>query len=305
MGARRETRGQTVLVFLVIFLIAIVGLYCYFEFWRTEPSEPEQLIWIRVDLSESGEWENDLTDSPLYISTVTYVISNRGTGTAEDVQATISIDEVVFDEFSLASLASKGSFTNEFSFSMDCDSSQEISLTASCRNSTDTGVLTVNAFLERKLSSDLASLYITPNDSIIQQTLDEIVNNPLVFDWIEIRDWVANEIVYVSDTTAHGVSEYWQLPRETLSLGTGDCEDFSILLCSLYRAIGWNENDVYVVVGEKEGLYHAWVKLNVDIIGWQNIEPQAGGLNTLVGDFLSLSDYTAKYNFNDVYFSPV
>jgi predicted transglutaminase-like cysteine proteinase len=305
MAAHRGTRAQTVLVILVILVIALVGLYCYFEFWRTEPSEPEQLVKIRVDLSESGEWQSDLTDSPLYISAVTYVISNDGTGTAEGIQATINIDDVVFDEFSLASLASKDSFTDKFSVSLNFDSSKEISLTASCENSTDTGVLTINAFLDRKFNPDLASLYITPSDSIIQQTLDEIVNNPMVPDWIEIRDWVANEIEYVTDTNAHGVSEYWQLPIETLSLGTGDCEDFSILLCSLYRAIGWNENEVYVVVGEKEGMYHAWVKLNVDIIGWQNIEPQAGGLNTLVGDFLSLSDYTAKYNFNDVYFNTV
>ena len=305
MAVHRGTRAQTVLVILVILVIGIIGLYCYFEFWRTEPSEPEQLVKIGVDLSENGEWQSDPADSPLYISTVTYVISNHGTGTAEGIQATINIDDVVFNEFSLASLASKASFTDQFSVSMDFDSSKEISLTASCGNSTDTGVFTVNAFLDRTFNPDLASLYITPSDSIIQQTLDDIVNNPLVPDWIEIRDWVANEIEYVTDTNAHGVSEYWQLPRETLSLRTGDCEDFSILLCSLYRAIGWNENEVYVVIGEKEGMYHAWVKLNVDIIGWQNIEPQAGGLNTLVGDFLSLSDYTAKYNFNDVYFTAV
>ena len=305
MVAHRGTRAQTILVILVILVIAIIGLYCYFEFWRTEPSEPEQLVKLGVDLSESGEWQSDLTDSPRYISTVAYVISNHGTGTAEGIQATISIDDVVFDEFSLDSLASKDSFTDKFSVSMNIDSSKEISLTASCGNSIDRGVITINAFLDRAFNSDLASLYITPSDSIIQQTLDDILNNPLVPDWIEIRDWVANEIEYVSDTNAHGVSEYWQLPRETLSLGTGDCEDFSILLCSLYRAIGWNENEVYVVIGEKEGMYHAWVKLNVDIIGWQNIEPQAGGLNTVVGDYLSLSGYTAKYNFNDAYFNTV
>ena len=305
MTARRETRAQTVLIVLVILVIIIIGLYCYFEFWRTEPPEPEQLVKLRVDLSESGEWQSDVTDSPLYISTVTYVISNHGTGTAEGIQATISIDDVVFDEFSLVSLASKDSFTDKFSVSMNFDSSKEISLAASCENSTDTGVITINSFLARTLNSDLASLYITPSDSIIQQTLENIVNNPLVPDWLEIRDWVANEIEYVSDITAHGVSEYWQLPRETLSLGTGDCEDFSILLCSFYRAIGWNINEVYVVIGEKEGMYHAWVKLNVDIIGWQNIEPQAGGLNTVVGDYLSLSGYTAKYNFNDAYFNTV
>ena len=305
MAAHRETRAQTVLVVLVILVIAVIGAYCYFEFWRTEPSEPEQLVKLGVDLSESGVWQSDLTDSPLYISTITYVISNYGTGRAEGIQATISVDGVVLDEFPLASLASKDSFTETFSISMNFDSSKEISLTASCAASTDTAVLTINAFLDRTVNPDLASLYITPSDSIIQQTLETIVNNPLVPDWIEIRDWVANEIEYVSDTSVHGVSDYWQLPRETLSLRTGDCEDFSILLCSLYRQIGWNENKVYVVVGEKDGMYHAWVKLNVDIIGWQNIEPQAGGLNTIVGDFLSLSGYTARYNFNDVYFETV
>ena len=223
MTAHRETRAQTVLVVLVILVIIIIGLYCYFEFWRTEPPEPEQLVKLRVDLSESGEWQSDVTDSPLYISTVTYVISNHGTGTAEGIQATISIDDVLFDEFSLAPLASKDSFTDKFSVSMNFDSSKEISLTASCENSTDTGVITINSFLARTLKPDLASLYITPSDSIIQQTLENVVNNPLVPDWIEIRDWVANEIEYVSDTNAHGISEYWQLPRETLSLGTGDC----------------------------------------------------------------------------------
>ena len=305
MAVHRETRAQTVLVVLVILVIAVIGAYCYFEFWRTEPSEPEHLVKLGVDLSESGVWQSDLTDSPLYISTITYVISNYGTGRAEGIQATISVDGVVLDEFPVASLASKDSFTETFSIPMNFDSSKEISLTASCAASTDTAVLTINAFLDRTFNPDLASLYITPSDSIIQQTLETIVNNPLVPDWIEIRDWVANEIEYVSDTSVHGVSDYWQLPRETLSLRTGDCEDFSILLCSLYRQIGWNENKVYVVVGEKDGIYHAWVKLNVDIIGWQNIEPQAGGLNTIVGDFLSLSGYTARYNFNDVYFETV
>ena len=172
MAVHRGTRAQTVLVILVILVIGIIGLYCYFEFWRTEPSEPEQLVKLRVDLSESGEWQSDLTDSPLYLSTVTYVISNHGTGTAEGIQATISIDDVVFDEFSLASLASKDSFADEISVSMNFDGSKEISLTASCGNSTDTGVLTVNAFLDRTFSPDLASLYITPSDSIIQQKLD-------------------------------------------------------------------------------------------------------------------------------------
>ena len=131
MAAHRGTRAQTVLVIVVILIVGIIGLYCYFEFWRTEPSEPEQLVNIRVNLSESGEWQTDLTDSPLYTSTVTYVISNHGTSIAEGIQVTIRIDGVFFDEFSLPSLASKDSSTEKFSISVNFDGSKEISLTAS------------------------------------------------------------------------------------------------------------------------------------------------------------------------------
>jgi len=159
--------------------------------------------------------------------------------------------------------------------------------------------------LTRTFNSSEARFYITLNDPAVQQTLNNIVKNRFIPDWIEIRDWVAKKIEYVSDIISHGVSDYWQLSAETLSLRTGDCEDFSILLCSLYRAIGWDENEVYVVLGEKDGNYHAWVKLNVDTIGWRNIEPQAGALNTIIGDSLSLSGYTAKYNFNDIYLNTV
>jgi len=157
----------------------------------------------------------------------------------------------------------------------------------------------------RTFNPDTAKLFITPNASVIKQTVDNIAKNPLIFDWIEIRDWVAKNIEYVKDSEAYGESDYWQLPRETLSLRTGDCEDFSVLLCSLLRANGWDENEVYVVVGENYGRYHAWVKLNVDVVGWQNIEPQEGALNTLIGDSISLSGYTAKYYFNDVYFETI
>jgi hypothetical protein len=38
------------------------------------------------------------------------------------------------------------------------------------------------------------------------------------------------------------------------------------------------------------------------VIGWQSLEPQSGALDTLVGDFLSLSGFEAMYMFNDTYF---
>lgn len=268
--------------------------------YETEQSYSELQVNLYL---KSEEWTRaPKTDLPLYEGIVGYEVSNYGTATAEEVQVTISIDGTIFEQFSFYSLLPNNSFTNQFSVSINYDGSKHISLTASTQGSKDTNALTVNASLPRSLNSKVARLYITPNDPVIQQTLKKIVKNPLIPDWIEIRDWVANNIEYRYDNVVYGTSEYWQLPRETLSLKTGDCEDFSILLTTLYRAIGWDKREVHVVVGEKDGDRHAWVKLDVDIIGWQNIEPQAGALYTFIGDFLSLSGYTAKYNFNDAYF---
>lgn len=292
-------------VLLALGLVALIIGSFIVAFYYTPRTE--QFVELNVDLYlEGGQWMRDSeTDLPLYESTVSYAVSNYGTATADSVEVTIQIDGIVFKQFSLSLLAPQDSSTGQFSISVDYDGSKQILLSASCQDSEDTDALTVDAILPRELNSQIAKLYITPEDSMVEQTLNNIIKNPIIPDWIEIRDWIANNIEYEYDNEAHGASEYWQLPRETLSLGTGDCEDFSMLLCSLYRGIGWDENEVYVVLGEKDENYHAWVKLDVDIIGWQNIEPQLNGWNTFIGDFFSLSGYDAKYNFNDIYFKSV
>jgi len=77
----------------------------------------------------------------------------------------------------------------------------------------------------------------------------------------------------------------------------GDCEDYSFLLVSLYRAVEYSAR-VFVVVGKNEntplapyGVGHGWVRVQIDVIGWQNIEPQAPALATIVGDYLSFRIY--------------
>lgn len=51
-------------------------------------------------------------------------------------------------------------------------------------------------------------------------------------------EFVQTQIAYVSDQEQHGTVDYWQLPYETLRSGTGDCEDKSILLVSIFKAMG-------------------------------------------------------------------
>jgi len=143
-------------------------------------------------------------------------------------------------------------------------------------------------------------LYITPDDPDIQTAVDDILSGYWRWaysDFEALREWVVWHLSYVSDQTVHGQNEYWQLPSETLSLGTGDCEDFAILLCTLLRAYGVPADEVYVGGGWPDGhafLFEHWYEGQ-----WRAVEPQASvWLELLVGD-LDISGYDTFWSFND------
>jgi predicted transglutaminase-like cysteine proteinase len=122
--------------------------------------------------------------------------------------------------------------------------------------------------------------YITPGCPSVKEALQAILGDPpyelsqVGFD--DIRDWVAVNIEYMSDVQRWG-EDYWQTPEETLFYGTGDCEDFSILLCSLLRAYGIDAERVYVALGvddEEDG--HAFLLEDWYRDGeWRRVESQA------------------------------
>ena len=143
--------------------------------------------------------------------------------------------------------------------------------------------------------------FITPNDTSVISLRDEILQESfavLTPDWMKFRDWVGNKIEYRYDSEVQGERDFWQFSNETIQLKTGDCEDFSILLCSLLRSNGWKTDSVYVVVGEQNNQYHAWVKLVWNDIQY-NIEPQGSGFDMVLGDVTYLSGYEAVCYFND------
>jgi predicted transglutaminase-like cysteine proteinase len=156
--------------------------------------------------------------------------------------------------------------------------------------------------------------YIAPNCTLVQDCLQDILGDPPYeltkagFD--AIRDWVAANIEYKSDEEQWGVEEYWQTPEETLSLCTGDCEDFAILLCTLLRAYGIGEEQIYVAVGvDNKGYGHAFLTEDWYLDGeWRAIEPQAEAEPFSPGqrfkdfnlaDFLLLRHYDIIAAFND------
>ena len=122
--------------------------------------------------------------------------------------------------------------------------------------------------------------YITLDCLPVRQALQDAIG-PSPYELSQagfdtIRNWVADNIDYESDQERWG-GDYWQTPEETLSYRTGDCEDFSILLCSLLRAYGIAADRIYVTLGvdgSEDG--HSFVIEDWYCDGeWRTIESQA------------------------------
>ena len=149
--------------------------------------------------------------------------------------------------------------------------------------------------------------YVTPECPWVQGTLQGILGAPPYgpsqagFD--DIRDWVANTIKYKEDDDRWG-EDYWQTPEETLTYNTGDCEDFSTLLCSLLRAYGIDAERVYVALGvdgDDEEPGHAFLIENWYQDGeWRRIESQVS--SQYLDPDPELDEYEITAAFNDLYY---
>lgn len=88
----------------------------------------------------------------------------------------------------------------------------------------------------------------------------KILYNPTDYGLLEhIARKIHQEITYTPDFKK-GCLEFWQLPEETLTLKTGDCEDTSILALDTYKRFEFN---VYMALGSTSPKSnqpdHAWV----------------------------------------------
>ncbi|UCE97781.1 MAG: hypothetical protein JSV74_00120 [Dehalococcoidia bacterium] len=109
----------------------------------------------------------------------------------------------------------------------------------------------INSEIYQKLGyGDDASSYLTPDNQTLSN-LAATITGGLSQDWDEhwsdilrLYDWTVNNIEYNFDTPLpilpdafsgdlDWIAEYWQLPTETIEVGTGDCEDMAVLLNSL------------------------------------------------------------------------
>jgi transglutaminase-like putative cysteine protease len=299
--------GSKTLAAFAIILVIVVAVFVL------DTSSLLNPVLDRLSLREAEVMDNAVLMVDGYVDeaaersyTIAYSVSNVGNATAQNVTLAAVVDgeQQAAEQISLLSAGDSANYS--LVVSAASDEWHIVSLQASCEDSEDAYSFSFGADVPRTFSDDpeRVKLFVTPREPSVVALKNEVLKDAALKlkDWIALRNWVGDNIQYRYDEDVYGVREYWQFGKETISLKTGDCEDFAILLCSLFRAAGYSADDVYVVIGKNAEGYHAWVKINLDTIGWYNLEPQENGWATLVGDFLTLSDYHALYQFNDQQF---
>lgn len=307
---------------IAITVVAIFALIIVLFVWRPGPNGEtiyertiEPVITYQPNLivngyERDGNWTRNMaTNLPDYVSNIECSVLNTGNSIAEDVSFEIRVEGNLIATEYISSLIDGTRQVYSYTVTMPYDSSRTIELKTWCSKSSDIYSFSIEHNFPRYWSDnpDVLKLFITPNESNVVWRENQILEDKffLTPNWIAIRDWVGNTIQYKDDNLVHGKSDYWQFGADTLKLRTGDCEDFSILLCSLLRANGWSTNEVYVVLGKNEGGYHAWVKIDLGLLGWYHLEPQAGSWG-LIGDIgLWLSGYQSVYQFNDMQYQQI
>jgi len=265
---------------------------------REATNKPE----LEVDVKESSSYFDRRAGHPSGLeSELSISVVNVGGVSAENVEIITRIEGEIVNTKSIAWLDASETYRSSITVNTRYKEANMVTVEAACSSCTDSKTIILNADFPRSFSESLCCSFVTPNDINLIELKNRILKDksPLTPNWIAFRDWIGNNIEYTIDYEVHGEDEYWQFPNETIQLRAGDCEDFSVLLCSLLRADGWSSDRVFVVFGEKEGQYHAWVRVIWNDLQY-NIEPQGNGFAIATGDVLSLSGYNAKYFFNDV-----
>lgn len=115
-----------------------------------------------------------------------------------------------------------------------------------------------------------------------------------------IAKWLKANIKYKSDWSSHHEKEYWQSPKETLVLKTGDCEDFAFLAQALLNEIGISSSVIsiqHIKDGKQRG--HAicvfpkerpYNYFNVSKLNTSNREIDANFIAKLYPSWVSISE---------------
>jgi hypothetical protein len=268
---------------------------------------------VIMSYNEIGWGREEATSLPICSFQVIYQVNNLGDISAENTEISASINGISISS-EIIDIDSDGRYSNIVEVKVDYDGNSYVMVQALNEYSSDSKAISFSAEIDRSpLTSSICQLYITPYDPVIISKVDQIFQNKPWWDirpdWEILTEWVKNYIEYENDTFIHNRRDYWQLPRETLQIGEGDCEDQAILLCTMLRTRGYSIDSVYVIIGYGEDTGHAWVTFRLfNFLGyeyWQYLEATTNGYFSGIGDFLAqiLGYYEDNYGSGRTYFN--
>lgn len=82
--------------------------------------------------------------------------------------------------------------------------------------------------------------FVNGSDPAVRQLASQIAYGSTGVQVLgSVTEWIHDSIDYESDPQGFLTDDRWQMPGETLRLGTGDCEDMAILGASVMSALGY------------------------------------------------------------------
>lgn len=107
--------------------------------------------------------------------------------------------------------------------------------------------------------------YITPNNIDVASFANSIdtVDDSSPYQYAESA-WVA-----VRNDVSYKLSKKWKTPVETLHDKTGDCEDYTFLLCSIFPHLNIKTAKIHAgnLKGNQEkNIYHAWCTVGGNVV---------------------------------------
>jgi hypothetical protein len=127
----------------------------------------------------------------------------------------------------------------------------------------------VNATLKFMVSIARKSRTSVPIRTLAQRIVQHCPEQDDLCEATALQEWVRDQIRYVRDVRD---VETVQFPEQTLQLGSGDCDDKSLLLASLAEAIGFATRFCAISVNNNPVPTHVSAQLLVRGTGWVNAE---------------------------------
>lgn len=78
--------------------------------------------------------------------------------------------------------------------------------------------------------------------------LDRQRSVPVAVQLAMVNAWVNAHVTFTADRPGPGKGDRWATAGETLTRGRGDCEDFAIAKLQLLRLLGFDRNDLFLVI---------------------------------------------------------